>query len=64
MRFLKWGAPQTQPNTHCKAGALQCYTAVDCPGFGPGLHGPGSGLDQTHRSECQGQWESEPAPFL
>ena len=28
---------------------------VDCPGFGPGPLGTGTGPDRTHRSECPGQ---------
>jgi hypothetical protein len=28
---------------------------LDCPGFGPGPRGPGSGPDRTLRSECPGQ---------
>ena len=28
---------------------------VDCPGFGPGPSGPGSGPDRNNRSECPGQ---------
>ena len=28
---------------------------IDCPGFGPGPSGPGSGPDRNNRSECPGQ---------
>ena len=37
---------------------------LDRPEFGPGPHGPGSGPDRPHRSECSGQWEVGLDPIL
>ena len=42
---------------------LNVQVNIDCPESGPGPHGPGSGPDRTHGSECPGQREVDRPHF-
>lgn len=56
---------QMQSHGHSwQDGLGQGANQIDCLRSGPGLHGPGSGLDRLHRSECLGQCEGGPDPIL